>query len=73
MSPTLTAFAVLEAPGGYVAYKLTIPTKGPQTREALCDPCHKSLAYQYLVAHMNRRLVEDMIESANREGSKNAG
>ncbi len=63
---TLTAYAVLEAPGGYVAYRLQIPQKGPMTREPLCDPCHKSLAYQYLSSKIQEDWVRGMIAEAGK-------
>lgn len=68
----IEAFAVLKAPGGFVAYKLTVRQNGPLTREALCDPCHKSLAYQYLIERVNQQLVRDMVQDATQTGGKQA-
>lgn len=62
------AFSVEKVKGGFVAYELLISEKGRVlSKMALCTPCHKSLAYQYMIAHVNRQLVEGMIEDANRK------
>lgn len=68
----MIAFTVDRVTGGFQALKLTLEKNRIVSREPICEPCHKSLAYQYLVAHMNRQLVDDMIADANKQGSKQA-